>query len=121
MPAIDSRDFGSWVVATGFLGDTAAFALADGEVRLIDEAGERTVVAHDGGLLAARLGADGASLVSSGDDGRVVRTRLDGSVETLFEKKGKWLDQLAEGPQGAIATAAGRVAWVRLADGRVKE
>lgn len=121
MPTIDPRSFQSYVVACGFLGEAAVFALGDGRVVIVDGATENPVVAHDGGVLAARLGADGRSLLTSGDDGRVARTGVDGSVETLFEKKGKWLDQLAEGPHGAVATASGRVAWVRLADATVVE
>ncbi|MCE1238178.1 MAG: WD40 repeat domain-containing protein [Hyphomicrobiales bacterium] len=121
MPVIDPRVFDVYVVACGFLGEAAVFALGDGALRVVLGEMDLTVQAHDGGLLAARFAADGRSILTSGDDGRVVRTDAMGAAETLFEKKGKWLDQLAEGPQGAIATAAGRTAWVRLADGTVKE
>lgn len=121
MATIDPRSFDAYVVGAGFLGETPVFALGDGGVRLIVGEMDLTIAAHDGGILAARVAADGGSLLTAGDDGRVVRTSGDGTTETLFEKKGKWLDQLAEGPQGAIATASGRTAWVRLADGRVVE
>jgi WD40 repeat protein len=121
MPTIDPRSFDAYVVACGFLGEAAVFALGDGAVRLVLGETEATVQAHDGGILAARFSADGRTLLTAGDDGRVARTDAAGASETLFEKKGKWLDQLAEGPNGAIATAAGRTAWVRLADGTIKE
>ena len=118
MPTVTPFSFDAFVVEAGFLGQVPVFALGDGRVVLGSGETARTVEAHDGGLLAARFSADGRSLLSSGDDGRVVRVTADGAVETLFARRGKWLDQLAEGPQGAIACAAGRTAWVRLADGR---
>ncbi len=121
MPTTTDYFLDAFVVAAGFLGSSAVFALGDGRVALREGTISREVEAHDGGLLAARFSADGRSVLSSGDDGRVTRTRADGSVETLFAEPGKWLDQVAEGPQGAIACAAGRTAWVRLADGRVIE
>ena len=121
MPTIDPRTLDAYVVACGFLGEAAVFALGDGQLRVVLGEMDLTIQAHDGGILAARLAADGRSILTSGDDGRVVRTDPMGAGETLFEKKGKWLDQLAEGPNGAIATAAGRTAWVRLPDGTVKE
>ena len=121
MPTIDPRSFDAYVVASGFLGEAPVFALGDGHVRLVVGEMDLTVEAHDGGILAARVAADGKSLLTAGDDGRVVRTAADGTPETLFERRGKWLDQLAEGPQGAVATASGRMAWVRLADGTVFE
>lgn len=113
----------AYVVAAGFLDGRAVFALGDGTVALATpEGGEpRRVEAHDGGILAAVLAADGRSLLTAGDDGRVVSTAADGTVTTLFEKPGKWIDQLAVGPQGAIAFASGRMAWVRLADGKLLE
>ncbi len=121
MAIVDPFELDGFVVACGFLGETAVFALGDGRIALRDGEASRRVVAHDGGILAGRLTADGRAILTSGDDGRVARTTADGASETLFEKPGKWLDQVAEGPQGAIATAAGRMAWVRLADGRVIE
>ncbi len=121
MPSIEPKILDAYVVSAGFLGEASVFALGDGHVRVALGEMDLTVEAHDGGILAARFAADGKSLLTSGDDGRVVRTTLPGETEVLFEKKGKWLDQLAEGPQGAVATASGRVAWVRLASGEVLE
>ena len=122
VPKLDPVSFDVYVVAAGFLGEAAIYALADGAVTIVAPDGTVTAVeAHDGGILAAALDAEAGRLVTTGDDGRVVATRADGSMEVLAEKTGKWIDQLALGPQGAIAFAAGRVAWVRLADGRLEE
>ena len=110
MPTIDPCSLDGFVVAAGLVGYAALFALGDGSVIVRDRGESRRVAAHDGGILAAQISADGKAMLSAGDDGRVVRTTPDGKIEVLFEKPGKWLDQLAEGPQGAIACAAGRMA-----------
>jgi WD40 repeat protein len=41
--------------------------------------------------------------------------------ELLAEAGRKWITSVASGPQGAIAYAAGKTAFVRFADGKVKE
>ena len=121
MPQLEPHDLDAHVVASGFLGEAVVHALGDGRLAIREGTVSRTVEAHDGGILAAVFTADGKALLTAADDGRVVRTTADGATTTLFEKKGKWLDQLAEGPGGAIACAAGRMAWVRLATGEIVE
>ncbi|PLX39689.1 MAG: hypothetical protein C0606_03315 [Hyphomicrobiales bacterium] len=108
-------DFEAYVVAVTFLGGRAAFALGDGTVRFADS--EEPVRVHAGSVLAAVPSFDGKSLVTGGDDGRIARVGADGSVETLAEKPRKWIDIIATGPNGAVAFASGRTAWVRLSDG----
>lgn len=114
----DGRAFGAYVVACGFLGESAVFALGDGTVRLIVGESEQSVPAHDGAVLAATLSRDGKALVTGGDDGRVVVTDGAGNAETVAERKGKWIDQLAAGPNGALAFASGRRAEILFGDGR---
>ncbi len=121
MATVEPFSLDGFVVAAGFVGETAMFALGDGSVVIRDGELALTLQVHDGGILSARIAADGRAMLSAGDDGRVVRTGPRGEAEVLFEKPGKWIDQLAEGPQGALACASGRMAWVRLADGRVVE
>ncbi len=110
------RDFGAFVVAAAFIGDTPAFALGDGTVKLVGEA-DRSVDAHKGSVLVAVPALDGKSLITGGDDGRIASIGADGAVETLAEKPRKWIDILAAGPKGTVAYASGRTAWVRFADG----
>ena len=109
--------FGAFVVEAAFLGDTAAFALGDGTVRLVDDSGERTATVHAGAILAATPTVDNRML-TGGDDGRVVLTRADGVTAVVAERPRKWIDLVAAGPNGAVAYAAGRQSFVRLADGR---
>lgn len=120
MPTLAPQSFGAYVVSAGFLGDTAYFALGDGNVHLIGP-DTRTVRAHKGAVLAARLARDGKSLVTSGDDGRVVRIAGDGATEDLAERPRKWIDILATGPDGAVAFACGRTAWTLDRNGRERE
>ena len=89
----------------------AVFALGDGSVRW-DDGG--SVQAHDGAILAAAPHPSGEGLLTGGDDGRLVWSRLAGS-ETLAEAKGRWIDVVASSAaSGLIAYAAGREA--RLID-----
>jgi hypothetical protein len=73
----------------------AAFALGDGTVRLQTEDGFVTVEAHGGpmggAVLAAAVHPSGVGIVTGGDDGRVVWSRIEGGevVATLIaELKG---------------------------------
>ncbi len=120
MSTLAPFSFEHFVVACVFLGDTAAFALGDGNVRFCG-ASSHVTRAHEGGLLAAVMAQDGQSLISGGDDGRVVQTTADGQTRELASRPRKWIDILASGPQGAVAFASGRTAWVRLKDGTEKE
>lgn len=110
---------GAEVTGLGWLGETAAFALADGGV-LLAKAGEaHRVQAHpEGAILVA--GCDGKRLLTGGDDGRVTATGPDGTTATLAESGGAWIDALALHPSGAFAFAAGRKARAVDGKGRVK-
>ncbi|PTW63310.1 WD-40 repeat-containing protein [Breoghania corrubedonensis] len=120
MPTIAPQSFSAFVVSAGFLGDIAYFALGDGAVHLIGPE-PKVVQAHKGSVLAASLAREGQSLVTSGDDGRVVRIAADGTLDVLAELPRKWIDILATGPDGAIAFASGRAAWTRDRNGVEKE
>ncbi|MDP3896567.1 MAG: WD40 repeat domain-containing protein [Mesorhizobium sp.] len=119
MPTVAPFDLAGHCIAAVFLGEIPHFALADGVVHRLDH-GAKSVVAHDG-LLSATLSLDGATLLTGGEDGKVAATRADGATETLAELPRKWITSVAAGPQGAVAYASGRFAYVRFADGRVKQ
>ncbi|MDQ0510426.1 WD40 repeat domain-containing protein [Ancylobacter amanitiformis] len=110
-------DLGSGVVGVRFLGTTAAFALGEGDVVLAGHE-ETRVDAHKGAILS--LASDGKRLVTAGDDGRVVATRLDGSSETLFEQKGRWIDHVAVATDGAFAFSVGKSAHFQPVKGERK-
>lgn len=99
----------------------AMFALGDGTVRLQTDEGFVTVEAHGGPLggavLAAAVHPSGVGIVTGGDDGRVVWSRIEGGevVATLIaEVKNKWIEHVAaSAASGLIAFTAGKDVHVR--------
>ncbi|ODT08031.1 MAG: hypothetical protein ABS58_04645 [Mesorhizobium sp. SCN 65-20] len=119
MPTVAPLDLDGHCVATAFLDDIPFFALADGMVHWLDH-GQKSLKLHDG-LLAATTTARNDLLVSGGEDGKVMSLNSTGTAEELASAGRKWVTSVATGPQGAIAYASGRNAWVRFADGKLKE
>ncbi len=118
MPTVAPLDLDGHCIAAVFLGGVPHFAMADGSVHRLDN-GHKTLQVHDG-LLAATLDQTKSRLITGGEDGKVCSTAGDTS-ETLAEAGRKWIGSVASGPQGAIAYATGRSAFVRFADGKTKE
>lgn len=114
MATVAPYDFDEHVELATFIDDQPVFALADGTVRFPLAAG-RVVEAHDG-LLSATRALDASTLVTGGEDGRVVRTNGAGETVELARKERKWIDILSCGPNGAVAFASGRTVWVLTAD-----
>jgi len=106
-------------------GSTVAFALGDGQVRLLpaDIAAPTPTAAaplHGGAVLALIADPAGDGFVSGGDDGRVLRIAPDGSATELLVQKGKWVEHLAAHRNGAVAIGVGRTMFVAK-DGEVRE
>lgn len=119
MPTVAPLDLNSHCIAAVFLGTVPFFALADGTIHRLDN-GHKTGEAHDG-LLSAALDHAGKRLITGGEDGRVVATDSAGQSTELATAGRKWITSVAAGPQGAVGYASGRSAYVRLADGKVRE
>ncbi|SFK66832.1 WD40 repeat domain-containing protein [Methylocapsa palsarum] len=113
-------DAGAPVTAAAFVGDAPALALGDGCVLLGAPGEAKRIAAHPGAgiLIAAQAGK--SKLVTGGDDGRVVVTAGDGSVEEIAHEKGRWIDALAARDDGAMAWAAGKDVRARDAKGEIK-
>jgi WD40 repeat protein len=109
------------VIATHFLGATVAFVLSEEAIVLADPEGEpRRISAHGGAILSAA--ADGKRVLTGGDDGKVIVTDAKGESQTLAtDPKRRWIDQLALGPDGAVAWSAGKTAFVQQAKDKNKE
>jgi WD40 repeat protein len=120
VPSVRAHTFSENIIGAAYVGRVVLFAQADGVIQIDDGETVRAVTAHDGSILATARTGDGRRLLTAGDDGRVVATDIDGTVEELVRKPGKWLDVVAGGPQGAVGYASGKTAWVRLADGSEK-
>jgi WD40 repeat protein len=119
MPTVAPLDLEGHCIAAAFIGDVPFFALADGTVHRLDN-GHKSSSVHDG-LLTAVADPAAPRLLTGGEDGKVAAVRSDGGVETLAEIGRRWVTSVAPGPQGAIAFASGRVAYVRFGDGKLKE
>jgi WD40 repeat protein len=119
MPTVAPLDLEGHCVAAVFLDDVPHFALADGSIHRLDH-GHRTEQSNDG-LLCAFYDSANDRLITGGEDGKVFAVQAGGAVEQVAEAGRKWITSVAAGPQGAIAYASGRTAFVRFADGKVKE
>lgn len=117
--AVVAIDAGAHVTGLAWLGQTAAFALADGGVLLAKDGATHRVEAHPDAAILVAAG-DGARLVTGGDDGRVAVTGPDGATATLAGTKGAWIDGLALHPGGAFAFSAGKHVTARDDKGREK-
>jgi WD40 repeat protein len=108
---------GAPVVAVHFLGRTAAFVLGEEAVLLVSDTGEeRRLTLHGGGILSAA--SDGASVITGGDDGKVFAIDAKGESRAIAtDAKRRWIDQVAAGPDGALAWSAGKQAFVLAGSG----
>lgn len=119
MPTIAPLDLDSHCVDARFVRDVPFFSQADGTIHRLDN-GHKTTQVHDG-LLCAIPASDGKSLLTGGEDGRVCQTGIDGEAKEISALARKWITSLAAAPGGAIAFGSGRSAWVRQADGALRE
>ncbi|HSU05301.1 MAG TPA: WD40 repeat domain-containing protein [Acetobacteraceae bacterium] len=110
------RELGAFVVAARFDPDAqaVAFALGDGTLRLVnttDPESWREIPVHVGAVLALAAHPAGG-FISGGDDGRLRRTELDGTVTDIASFGMKWVEQVASHPgeKGVFACAVGKVA-----------
>jgi WD40 repeat protein len=104
---------GAAVVGLHFLGNTAAFVLAEEALLLAAPQGDaQRVNVHGGGILATA--SDGLGVVTGGDDGKVMATDASGaSTAIATDAKRRWVDHVAIGPGGALAWSVGKQALVR--------
>jgi len=120
LPSLADRvrriEAGAPVVGVHFLGATPVFVLGEETLLFAAADGERRVAAHGGGILASA--ADGSRIVTGGDDGKVVATDASGATSVIAtDDRKRWIDQLALGPDGAVAWSAGKVAHVHVKKG----
>jgi len=110
---------GAYVTAAAFLGRTPVLALGDGDVVLAEIGSETRVAAHPGaGILSAARSQ--RTLLTGGDDGRVVEIGADGAMKEIAHEKAGWIDALTARDDGAIAWACGKSVHARNAKGEVK-
>lgn len=120
LPSISDRvravDAGAPVVGVHFFGRVPVFVLGEEVLLFGGEDGTHRLEVHGGGILASA--GDGKRIVTGGDDGRLVEARADGTVSELAtDDRKRWIDQVALGPDGAVAWSAGKIAHVLTGKG----
>jgi WD40 repeat protein len=109
----------SAIVGVHFFGSTPVFVLGEEALLYIRGSDEDRVAVHGGGVLVSA--SDGERIVTGGDDGRLIATDIDGESETIAtDEKKRWIDQVALGPDGAVAWSAGKTAYVRTGKGEIR-
>jgi WD40 repeat protein len=107
------------VVGVHFLGKTPVLVLGEEALLFAPQDGSRRVALHEGAILASA--SDGARVVTGGDDGRLIATDAQGEHRILAaDDKKRWIDQVALGPDGAVAWSAGKVAHVLTKKGEAR-
>src|SRR5262245_34897669 len=100
-------DVDATIVGVHFLGGTPVFVL--GEEALL-YAGDRRVDIHAGAILSSA--SDGTRIVMGGDDGKLFEIDADGHRELASDDKQRWIDQVALGPERAVAWSAAKTVHV---------
>ncbi|HXZ45833.1 MAG TPA: WD40 repeat domain-containing protein [Pseudolabrys sp.] len=109
---------GAAIVGVHFLGSTPVFVLGEEALLFAGEA-ERRVVIHSGAILASA--ADVERITTGGDDGKLIETGAGGEHRVVAsDDKKRWIDQVALGPDGALAWSAGKTAHVRTKKGELR-
>ncbi|MBV9954168.1 MAG: WD40 repeat domain-containing protein [Pseudolabrys sp.] len=104
------------VVGVHFFGDTPVFVLGEEALLFAREDGVQRVNIHAGGILASA--GDSDRILTGGDDAMAVVTDAQGRHNSVgADSQKKWVDQVALGPDGAVAWSAGKIAHVRTAKG----
>ncbi|WP_105421748.1 WD40 repeat domain-containing protein [Neorhizobium sp. T25_27] len=119
MPTVAPLDLEGHVVAAHFLGDVPFFATAAGTIHRLD-GGEKVTEAHQG-LLTCIRDPFSATLLTGGEDGKVMRIGSNGEATLIAEAPRKWISVIAGGPQNAVAYAHGKSSFVKQSDGTLKE
>ncbi len=107
------------VVGVHFFGSTPVFVLGEQALLFAPDGKEALLPIHGGGILASV--SDGKRIVTGGDDGKLIATSADGAHDVIAtDDKKRWIDQVALGPDGAVAWSAGKTAHVRTGKGEVR-
>ena len=115
---VRSLNAGAPVVGAHFIAAAPVFVLGEESLIFAGET-ERRVPVHPGAILASAC--DGDRIVTGGDDGKLIETNANGEHRELAsDDKKRWIDQVALGPDGAVAWSAGKIAHVlpRKGEGR---
>ena len=98
------------IVGVHFFGRAPVFVLGEEHLLFAGDDDKRVPV-HGGGILVSA--ADATRIVTGGDVGKLMATDAKGqTTELAADDKKRWIDQVALGPDRAVAWSAGKVAHV---------
>lgn len=105
------------MVGACFLGSTAVFVLGDEALLFVTGNSEpQRAMVHGGAILAAA--SDRERMVTGGDDGKVVATKVDLTTATVAaDPKHRWIDHVAIAPDGTVGWSAGKDSFVQSRKG----
>ena len=92
-------DAGAHVVAAAFVGGAPALALADGAVLIGEPEEQKRVAAHPDAAILTAI-SDGKTLLTGGDDGRVVAIQADGAPARDRRREGPLDRRAGDARQG---------------------
>jgi WD40 repeat protein len=120
MPSVIDRTTrfaaGTGIAAIHDLAGVPVYVL-DAEAVLIGDGAGRRIDLDTGALLSSA--ANPQRVVIGTDDGRVLALEAGSDPQVLAtDPKRRWIDQVALGPDGALAFSAGKAAHVRLKTGK---
>ena len=103
-------NFGAPVTGAVAVNKAVAVSFGDGTIRFFRPGlGHTTIEAHKGVILC--MTTDRQHLLTGGDDGRFVRTSLDGDITELASFGSKWVDCVAA-KFGHYACSSGKIAQI---------
>jgi WD40 repeat protein len=109
------------VTAVHFVDRMAVFVLAEETLVLAPPRGEPKSVAVHGGVILSSVAGD-STIITGGDDGKVIETDASGESRTLAtDPKRRWIDHVTLGPDGAVAWSAGKSVFVQAKELRTFE
>ena len=111
---------GSHVIGVHFLDNRPALALADGTVHLGMQEDRQSLTPHEGApvLVSCSLGD---TLVTGGEDGKIMQIGADGALTPIADNKGRWVDAMAAGPSNSLAWSCGKTVFSRDGKGQIRQ
>ena len=110
---------GDHVITAAFIGAHPVLALADGCVKIITDGQIHSLAPHAGAPVLLGCVA-GDTLLTGGEDGKIIATSIDGSLTELADNKGRWVDALVAGPAQSIAWSCGKSVFCRDGKGQIR-
>ncbi|WP_375703802.1 WD40 repeat domain-containing protein [Bartonella sp. AD13SXNS] len=112
MPNITHYDLQSHCLSCGFIGNKPAFVSVEGFIVFLTPTPQILEV-HQG-IISSHFSHDNTAIITGGEDGKVCQTTATDHTEVLSQKERKWINNVALGPQKAVAFSSSRLAFAQV-------